>query len=135
MVGIICLPLDGIGLKCLTKLGGDHSVLMSPCSQANLVKHIRRSFKCNVQFFQRYGNFQGLCYQQTHVCSKFLLNYMMFNFSYQHHLIQLQLRVRKVMIGHVTCSGHNQARKSKENCYSFSILLWFALWHHFLWKK
>ena len=43
--------------------------------------------------------------------------------------------LRKVVIGNVTCSGHNQARKSGENCYSFSIPLWFALRHHVLWKK
>ena len=48
---------------------------------------------------------------------------------------EMQLRVRKVIIGHVTCSGYNQARKSGENFYSFSILLWFALWHHFFVEK
>ena len=45
------------------------------------------------------------------------------------------VEVRKIVIGHVTCSGRNQARKSGENHYSFSILFWFALRHHFLWKK
>ena len=46
-----------------------------------------------------------------------------------------QSYVRKVVIGHMTCSGRNQARKSGVNRYSFSIPLWFALRHHFLWKK
>ena len=35
--------------------------------------------------------------------------------------------LRKVVMGHVTSSGRNQARKSGENHYSFSIPLWFAL--------
>ena len=42
------------------------------------------------------------------------------------------VEVRNIVIGHVTCSGRNQARKSGENCYSFSIPLWFALRHHVL---
>jgi hypothetical protein len=43
--------------------------------------------------------------------------------------------LRKVAIGHVTCSGRNKARKSGENRYSFSIPLWFALRHHFFVEK
>ena len=37
------------------------------------------------------------------------------------------VEVRNIVIGHVTCSGRNQARKSRENRYSFFIPLWFAL--------
>ena len=37
------------------------------------------------------------------------------------------LMAKKVVIGQVTCSGRNQARKFGENCYSFSIPFWFAL--------
>ena len=49
--------------------------------------------------------------------------------------ISMAVQLRKVVIGHVTCSGRNHARKSGENHYSFSIPFWFALRHHFLWKK
>ena len=43
--------------------------------------------------------------------------------------------IRKVVIGQVTCSGRNQARKSGENRYSFSNPLWFELRHHFFVEK
>ena len=41
----------------------------------------------------------------------------------------------KVVIGHMTCSLRNQARKSGENHYSFAISLWFALRHYLFVEK
>ena len=36
------------------------------------------------------------------------------------------VEVRNIVIGHVTCNGRNQARKSGENRYSFFIPLWLV---------
>ena len=49
--------------------------------------------------------------------------------------ISMAVQLRKVVIGHVTFSGRNQARKSGENHYSFSIPLSFALRHQFFVEK
>ena len=59
----------------------------------------------------------------------------LFQIAYNLFFLLFGSKVRKVVMGHMTCSGRNQARKSGENRYSFSIPLWFALRHHFLWKN